>query len=372
MACIGFLVASIGQDPGTVAGAEQFLSTLLFALPGYMTFMALRGFTGAIGRAGPVMAISIGGALSNIALNYVLIHGLFGLPRLGLAGIGLVTAIVSNLMALTLLLYVSRHPFYRHYRLLKGLRPSRAALAELLRLGLPIGGTYAVEAGLFAFAALCMGALGSTELAAHQIALQSVTVAFMVPVGISYAVTFRIGQHFGAGRLLEARRAGRLGIGLGAITMLGFSLLFWLAPNWVIGLFLDHQNPAFADVVHLAVSLLAIAALFELFDGTQTIAMGAIRGMKDANTTFWVGLGCYWLVGAPAAWWLAFPMGWGAQGVWWGLAAGLLCAAVGLTLGFEWKTARLLALKPSTSSTASPADCQTPENAPTRPAAEVC
>ncbi|WP_137886462.1 NorM family multidrug efflux MATE transporter [Pseudomonas sp. 2FE] len=340
---LGPVLLQFGQAPDSVAAATRFLSTLVLALPGYMSFMALRGFTSAIGRAGPVMAISISGALANLLLNYGLIHGLFGLPRLGLAGIGLVTALVMNAMALLLALHVLRHPAYAAYPLLRGLlRLSRAALAELLRLGLPIGGTYAVESGLFAFAALCMGALGGTQLAAHQIALQSVTVAFMVPVGISYAVTFRIGQHFGAGRLADARRAGRLGIALGAGGMLGFALLFWLAPGWVVGLFLDHDDPAYAEVIALAVSLLAIAAWFELFDGIQTIAMGAIRGLKEAKTTFLVGLVCYWLVGAPAAWWLAFPLGWGAAGVWWGLALGLACAALGLCLGFEWKTARLL------------------------------
>jgi multidrug resistance protein, MATE family len=332
-----------GQQPDNVSGAMQFLATLVFALPGYMTFMALRGFTAAIGKPGPVMAISIGGAVANFVLNYVLIKGWFGLPHLGLAGIGLVTAVVMNVMALLLAWHVMRHSAFAGYPLLRGLgRPQWTELKELLRLGLPIGGTYAVESGLFAFAALCMGALGSTQLAAHQIAIQSVYVAFMVPVGLSYATTFRIGQHFGAGRLLEARRAGRLGIGIGAACMLGFALLFWLAPQWVVGLFLDRQDPAFAEVVAMAVALLAIAAWFEFFDGIQTIAMGAIRGLKDAKTTFFVGLGCYWAIGAPLAWLLAFPLGWGAEGVWWGLAGGLACAAIGLTLAFEWKTTRLL------------------------------
>lgn len=370
---LGPILLLFNQAPDNVHGAQQFLSTLAFALPGYMTFMALRGFTSAIGRVGPVMAISIGGALANLALNYALIKGLFGLPHLGLAGIGLVTAIVSSLMALLLGLHVIRHSAYQLYPLTRGLlRPQRAAMVELLRLGMPIGGTYAVESGLFAFAALCMGALGSTQLGAHQIALQSVYVAFMVPVGISYAVTFRIGQHFGAGRLLEARRAGRLGLMVGGVCMLGFALLFWLAPKAVVDLFVDANDPAFAEVIALAVSLLAIAALFELFDGIQTIAMGAIRGLKDAKTTFVVGIICYWLVGAPAAWLLAFQLGWGAQGVWWGLAAGLACAALGLTLGFEWKTAQLLKLRPAPGSTTSPDDCQTPETAPARPAAEAC
>nr|WP_298113719.1 NorM family multidrug efflux MATE transporter [uncultured Pseudomonas sp.] len=337
------VLLQFGQLPANVDGAMQFLATLLFALPGYMSFMALRGFTSAIGRPGPVMTISIGGAAANGVLNYALIEGWFGLPYLGLAGIGLVTALVMNVMALLLAWHVLRHSAYAGYPLWRGLlRPDWRELKELLRLGLPIGGTYAVESGLFAFAALCMGALGSVELAAHQIAIMSVYVAFMVPVGISYAVTFRIGQHFGAGRLLDAQRAGRLGIGLGACCMLGFAGLFWLAPEWVVGLFLDRFDPAYADIVSLAIGLLAIAAWFEFFDGIQTIAMGAIRGLKDAKTTFVVGLVCYWSIGVPLAWLLAFPLGWGAQGVWWGMACGLACAAIGLTLGFEWKTARLL------------------------------
>lgn len=348
------LLRVFGQEEHNIEGAMQFLSTLVFALPGYMTFMALRGFTSAIGRPGPVMAISIGGALANFALNYVLIHGWFGLPRLGLAGIGLITALVMTAMALLLAWHVTRHPAYAAYSLRHGLlQPRLDDLRELLRLGLPIGGTYAVESGLFAFAALCMGALGSQALAAHQVAIMSVYVAFMVPVGISYAVTFRIGQHFGAGRLEDARRAGRLGIGLGAGCMLSFAALFWLAPEWVVGLFLERGNAEFEAVVQMAVGLLAIAAWFELFDGIQTIAMGAIRGLKDAKTTFLVGLGCYWLVGAPAAWLLAFHFGWGPQGVWWGLASGLACAALGLTLGFEFKTRRLLRGEPAVAARAS-------------------
>lgn len=125
--------------------------------------------------------------------------------------------------------------------------------------------------------------------------------------------------------------------------MLGFAALFWLAPAWVVGLFLERSDPAYREVVALAVGPLAIAAWFELFDGIQTIAMGAIRGLKDAKTTLLVGLACYWAIGAPLAWTLAFPLGWGAAGVWWGLA----CAAVGLTLGFEWKSARLLRPAPT-------------------------
>ena len=337
------LLQLAGQQADNIDGAMRFLHSLVFALPGYLLFMALRGFTSALGRPGPVLAISLGGALLNFVLNYALIKGLFGLPQIGLAGIGLVTAIVMNGMALLLALHIRWQAFYRPWPLLPGLlRPTRGHLAENLRLGLPIGGTYVVESGLFFVAALCMGALGSIELAAHQIAIQAVYVVFMVPVGISYAASLRIGQHYGAQRWQAARATGRLAIGLGATCMLGFALLFWLAPHWVIGLFLDRADASNQAIIELAVSLLAIAAWFELFDGLQTIAMGAIRGLKDARTTLLVGLVCYWGIGAPAAWLLTFTCGWGAQGVWWGLAIGLATAAIGLTLCFEVKTAWLL------------------------------
>ncbi|MHC6228032.1 NorM family multidrug efflux MATE transporter [Pseudomonas sp. X10] len=332
-----------GQSPENVESAGQFLSLLPFALPGYLSFMAMRGFTSALGRSTPVMVISLVGTVFNYLFNHALIEGMFGLPKLGLMGIGLVTALVSTAMAIALALYIRWHPAYAAYPIRRGLaRPSWAALRELWRLGLPIGGTYMVEVGLFAFAALLMGVLGSTELAAHQIALQIVSTAFMVPTGLSYAVTMRVGLYYGAGKLLAARSAGRVGIGFGALVMFAFAALFWLYPEALVGLFLDHDDPAFANIIQLAVNLLMVAAWFELFDGMQTIAMGSIRGLKDAKTTFLVGLGCYWLIGAPCAWVFAFTLGGGAVGVWWGLALGLACAAVSLTLAFEWRMRRML------------------------------
>ncbi|MGY4491727.1 NorM family multidrug efflux MATE transporter [Pseudomonas sp. TE3610] len=369
---LGPVLLMLGQTAENVEGARQFLTLLPFALPGYLSFMALRGFTSALGKAGPVMMISIVATVANFALNYALIEGMFGLPKLGLTGIGLVTAIVATGMAVALALYIRFNQAYLAYPLRQGLaRPWMPALRELWRLGLPIGGTYSVEVGLFAFAALCMGTMGSTQLAAHQIALQIVSVAFMVPAGLSYAVTMRVGKHYGAGDLKAVRRAGRVGICFGAVAMLGFALLFWLAPQPLVELFLDRNNPGFTGVIQLAVTLLTVAAWFELFDGVQTIAMGAIRGLKDAKTTFLVGLGCYWLIGAPAAWVLAFPLGWGPQGVWWGLALGLACAAISLTVAFDWRVRRLRAA--AALSPESPAATDRTSGIPaTREAAKAC
>ncbi|KAF1070905.1 MAG: Multidrug resistance protein MdtK [Pseudomonas citronellolis] len=332
-----------GQTETNVVYAMQFLTILPLALPGYLSFMALRGFTSAIGKAQPVMVIALCGTVLNYLLNDALIKGLFGLPKLGLMGIGLVTAIVATGMALTLIWYIRQNRAYDAYPLRKGLsRLNLHYLRELWRLGLPIGGTYAVEVGLFYFAALCIGTMGTAKLASHQVALQIVSAAFMVPAGLSYAVTMRIGQHYGAGQLLAARLAGRVGIGFGAAVMLTFALVLLLFPRQLVGLLLDVNNPAFGEVVTLTVSLLAVAAWFELFDGVQTIAMGCIRGLKDAKTTFLLGLGCYWLIGAPAAWVMAFKFDWGATGVWWGLALGLACAAVSLTWAFEVKIKRMI------------------------------
>jgi len=371
---IGPVLLLLGQTPQNVANAEHFLLLLPLALPGMLSFMALRGFSAALGRAKPVMVVSIVATVVNYALNHMLIEGLYGLPRMGLVGIGMVTAIVSTGMAVALAIYIGVHRSYQAYPIRHGLaRLQWAALRELWRLGLPIGGTYAVEVGLFAFAALCMGTMGSVQLGAHQIALQIVSAAFMIPAGLSYAVTMRIGKHYGAGHLLAARLTGRIGIGFGAVAMLGFAMVFWLVPEPLVGLFIDRDNAAFTDVFNLAVSLLAVAAWFELFDGTQSIAMGAIRGLKDAKTTFLVGLGCYWLIGAPAAWLLAFQAHWGAVGVWWGLAVGLACAAVSLTLAFEWRIGRMIDLSGPTPPTGLPGPTDSHSGSPAaRPKAEAC
>ena len=337
------VLLAFGQQPANVDSAMQLLTLLPLALPGYLTFMALRGFTSALGHSTPVMVISLIGTVFNYLFNHALIDGWMGLPKLGLVGIGMVTALVSLGMAIALALYVRWHRAYDDYPLRRGLtRPSWTALGELWRLGLPIGGTYLVEIGLFAFAALCMGVLGATELAAHQIALQVVSTAFMVPTGLSYAVTMRVGLYYGAGQLLAARSAGRVGILFGASLMFAFAALFWLLPEALVGLFIDRHDPAFAAIFQLAVQLIMVAAWFELFDGVQTIAMGSIRGLRDAKTTFVIGLLCYWVVGAPSAWLLTFNLGVGAVGVWWGLALGLGCAAVVLTWAFEWRMKRLL------------------------------
>ena len=338
------LLALAGQPEESRQAAGVFLRCLAFALPGHLLFMTLRGFTSALERPGPVLTIVLGAAVLNALFNLALLHGWGGLPQPGLPGIGAVTAVVMNGAALGLALYIARHPAYAAYPLRRYLRrPDRRALADTLGQGLAISGTYAVEACLFLSAALCMGALGATALAAHQIANQLVYLVFMLPAGLSYATSIRIGQHQGAGRPREALLVGRLAIGGGALVMLGIALLFWSFPAWLVGLFLpDGHSP----VSELARQLVLIAAVFVIFDGTQSIAQGALRGIRQARLGFYGGLLCYCLIGASGAWLLGVRLGIGPHGVWWGLAFGLACAALLLTGAFEWLMRRQLGAGP--------------------------
>ena len=334
------LLALAGQPEESRQAAAVFLRCLAFALPGHLLFMTLRGFTSALERPGPVLTIVLGAAALNALLNLALLHGWGGLPQPGLPGIGTVTAVVMNGAALCLALYITRHPAYAPYRLARYLRrPDRRALADTLGQGLAISGTYAVEACLFLSAALCMGTLSTTALAANQIAYQLVYLVFMLPAGLSYATSIRIGQHQGAGRPREVLLVGRLAIGGGAVVMSGIAVLFWCFPGWFVGLFLaDAHSP----VAELARQLVLIAALFVIFDGTQCIAQGALRGIHQARLGFYGGLLCYCLIGAGSTWLLGVQAGLGPHGVWWGLALGLACAAVLLAGAFEWLMRRQL------------------------------
>jgi MATE family multidrug resistance protein len=229
------------------------------------------------------MVISLGGTVLNYLLNYALIEGMFGLPKLGLMGIGLVTAIVANGMALALAWHIRWHRPTPPTRCAQGCA-SNPVLRELWRLGLPIGGTYAVEVGLFAFAALCMGTMGSTQLAAHQIALQIVSVAFMVPAGMSYASPCASASTTAPGNCCGAH-GRRVGIGFGAAVMLGLPPCSGCCRS--TGRAVPRPQRPGVCRRDLAVSLLAVAAWFELFDGVQTSPWAASVGSRTPRPPSW-------------------------------------------------------------------------------------
>lgn len=328
------LLLATGQEPETARLAGVFLGAIRWGLLPDLWFTALRGLCEGLSRPRPVLVFVLAAAGLNAFGNWVLMYGNLGAPALGLAGSGWSTSLAMTAMAVGLGLYVHFAPSLRRHRVFAGLaRPEGPAMRALFRLGWPIGIALGLEAGLFGVSTLLVGRFGAGALAAHQVALNAASVTFMVPLGIGMAASVRVGQATGAGDRAGAARAGFTGIGMGATFMLLSALLFWLRPAWVVWVYTgSNADPAVAEA---AVGLLFIAAVFQLFDGTQTTAAGALRGLKDTRAPMLVAAVAYWAVGLPAALALGFGAGWGARGIWWGLTLGLAVAAVLLTLRFR-------------------------------------
>ena len=263
-------------------------------------------------------------------------HGKFGLPALGLEGIGWSSTIVLWTMFLAIALYIRTQQQFRIYGIFQGFPQfDRGLIQELLHIGLPIGIIAFVETGLFTVTTVLIGQLGVAPLAAHQIALETAGVTFRIPLGIAFATTVRVGQLVGQNNLRGARFAGYVGIALGAIFMCSTAILFWTMPRPIVALFLDVKDPANAIVVELAQVLLGVAAMFQLFDGIQVIAVGALRGLKDTRIPMLIGIFAYWGIGLVSGYVFGMVLGWGAVGLWWGLALGLAVAAGVLTWRFS-------------------------------------
>jgi MATE family multidrug resistance protein len=304
--------------------------------------IALRSFVAAVGQPRPVMVIVVLGTVLNVLGNFGLALGKLGLPALGLEGVALATVLAFGVMAMAMAVYIGWQPQLRRYCLLVQLpRLEGQELRELLQVGLPIGGLAAVEGGLFAVTSFLMAVFGTAALAAHQVALQTAALTFMVPMGVSMAATIRVGQLLGQGQYDVARRAGRVAIAIGGGFMGAMALLIWLAPRLIVALYLDISDPAQQPVVAMAASLLGVAAVFQIVDGIQVTAAGALRGLKDTRIPLLIGVMSYWCIGLVTGYGLAHWGGLGPMGLWWGLAAGLLVAAVTLS----WRFNRLMAVR---------------------------
>ena len=321
------ILTALGQEPMLASDAAIFMSGLAWGLPFAMAFQVLRSFSTALSRAVPPLVVMGAAVLWNAGFDYALIFGHFGFPKMGLYGAGLASA-SSNIFSFVAMLAVCLAvPALKRYRILHRLwQWHRQSFAELFRLGLPIGITMVFEVALFNGAALAMGVIGLSSLAAHQIAITIPSLTFMIPLGIGLAATVRVGMAAGAGDAIAARRAGFTAIGMAALFMCCAALVLLLWPREIASLWLP-DIPENADVLALAVSFLAVAAAFQLVDGIQVAASMSLRGLKDAR-------GPMWLAGAPMCLILAFPLGLKGFGIWLGLAFGLLVAAVTLTARF--------------------------------------
>lgn len=327
------LLRLAGEPPELARATGEFLSILKWCIPGAMIGTGLqRAFLPAIGVGWVIFPVTLAGTLLNLVLCYGLIHGRWGLPELGFRGPALATAIVFSCTAAALTLFTHTGP---RTRFVRWTWPRLATARDLLLLGVPIGATFAVETTLFLGVALLIGRLGPDALAAQQVALMSVSVPFMIPVGLAQAANVRVGHATGARDRAAARRAGIAAIALGGAAEIAFAALNLLAPHQVARVFLVPGTAAFAT----AIMLLRVAAIFQIADGVQSVAAGALRGLSDTRTPFALAAFGYWAVGFPAAWYLTRYTDIGAKGAWWGLAAGLITVAVLLTTRFLARTA---------------------------------
>lgn len=333
----GLLLHLFGQEEENVVLAETYLRAIAWGyLPG-LAFAVLKNFVSALSQPRPVIVVMVCGTVFNAAANYVLMFGLLGLPALGLAGIGWASTLSLWGIFIALAVYIVSRPDFRAYGVFRDLHQfDNRVFWELLQIGWSIGVLAAVEVGLFTVTTFLVGQLGTITLAAHQIALQTASITFMVPLGFSFATTVRVGQLNGRGDPSGAQLAGYVGIGLGSLFMGIMAILFWTMPRLIISLYLDVQNPVNDSVVMLAESLLSVAAMFQIVDGIQIIAAGALRGLKDTRIPMLVGILAYWGIGFTSGYLLGLRLGFGGVGLWWGLAIGLTAAATILTWRFHY------------------------------------
>lgn len=322
------IMLTLGQEPALAAEAASYVRAMQWSLlPAYL-YLVLRSFIAALER--PRWAFVIGGLSIpfNAFANWCLMFGNFGFPALGLVGAGIGTVLSSLFMFGAMSLVVLSDRQFRRYHLFgRFWRADWQRHLELWRLGLPIGITLALEVTVFNAAVFLMGLFGAASLAAHAIALQIAAISFMVPLGFSQAVTVRVGRAYGAGDLDAIRRAGWTPFVMGVAFMGLMALVMILFPYSLIGAFLDRSNPANTEVITLAVSFLAVAALFQVFDGAQSIGVGMLRGLHDTRVPMIYAGVSYWLIGLTSGVALAFPMEMKGLGIWLGLALGLAAAA---------------------------------------------
>ncbi len=318
--------------------AQQYFTAVSLGVLPALGFAMLRGYVSAFSLANVVTVIVVIGTLFNVACNYVLGFGKFGFPRLELLGLGIGSGLSLWLMFGLFMAYILRHPLLSQYKFWRGWKhPKASILWQLSRVGWPIAITFMLELGLFAAVAYAAGSLGTEVLAAHQIAFQIMALIFMVPLGLSQAVTARVGLWFGKGDRIGMRRAGFVAIAT-TIGFLSFSAIaLYFLRSAAIGLFIDTQDPQNAAVVNLAMNLLLISVVAQIIDGVQRVTMNALYGLQDTSVPMILSAIAYWGVGLTTSYTLCFLVGWGAVGLWIGQYTGVAIAG----MIFVWRFCKL-------------------------------
>ena len=327
---LSFLMEWIGIDSGIIPVATEYLYAVSWGIPAVCAYLALRFVSEGIGYTRPMMVIQVLGLILNVFLNYILMFGKLGAPVMGAVGAGWATAAVMWINLLLLVIYIFSHHRYAEIWQAKKEKINWLRSREMLHLGMPIALTLVNEVGMFSAVGLLMGSLGVVEVAAHQIAINFAGMMFMIPLGISAATTIRVGHAVGEQHKLEARFRGFAGIIFAAKFMFATASLMLIFPDFIVSIYSNDT-----DVGAMAISLLFMAAIFQLSDGIQVSAAGALRGLKDTLFPLMVSVVAYWFVGLPVSWYLGINHHFGPQGLWLGLVVSLTLAAVWLVWRFR-------------------------------------
>ncbi len=313
-----------GQPAGVTARTTGYFRIVMASMVPALAAMALKNHADALNRPWPPFWIFLGGVALNIGLNWVMIYGNLGCPALGLEGAAWATLISRFAILAAMIVWLLNAEGLREWIPYRWFRvPDFPDVGRLLSVGFPASIQMLFEVSAFSLAGLIMGRFGPVAMAAHQIAITLAATAFMIPLGLSMALTVRMGEAFGARDFARLRPIAISGWLLAAgYSMLG-ALVFLLAGRALSSMFIG--NPA---VIALAGSLLVIVAVFQLFDSLQVVSSAMLRGIHDARIPALMGFASYWLIGLPVGAGLAFGFDLGATGVWWGLAVGLLVAAI--------------------------------------------
>jgi MATE family, multidrug efflux pump len=325
------LLRRLHVDPQVAALAVPYMKALAFGLFPLLLYFAVRRCLQAMNMAQPIAFALVSANIINALFNWILIYGKWGAPAMGVVGSGWSTAISRLYLAVLLVSYLLWYDRRHRTELLKTpINIDFIRIRRLISLGLPAAVQITLEISVFALATALIGRLGALALASHQIALNTVAFTYMVPLGISSAAAVRVGHAIGRGKPVSAGNAGDTAIVLGATFMTLAAIALLVFPRWIARVYTPDET-----VIRSTVLLLAAGAAFQLFDGIQTVATGALRGAGDTRTPMVCHFTAYWIIGLPLGVWLCFRRNWGAFGIWSGLSLALIL--IGIVLLFAWR-----------------------------------
>jgi MATE family multidrug resistance protein len=332
-----FALNHLGQSPPVLVQAKPFLVLMGFSIIPLMIFNTFKQFAEGLGFTKQAMMISIWGNVLNICLGIIFVKGLFGVAPMGIIGVGYSTLIDRCVMAVVMAIYVSRSKHFKKY--LYGFvlfRISKSICKKILAIGAPVALQYSCEVSAFSGAAILIGTLGDIELAAHQVAINLASITYMMASGIAAAAAIRSGNYLGAKNFGMLRLSAVSSYHIVLIFMSCTALLFTFGNHLIPWIYTSDEN-----VIGFAAKLLLIAALFQLFDGTQVVGLGILRGMGDVSIPALITFIAYWIIGLPIGYFLGIKLGLGASGIWYGLTLGLMAASLLLYFRFNYFSKKL-------------------------------